>query len=86
MGFFAPYDLRMGLRTSRRSVQGGVAKCVRDVWVYVCRDIWRDVRSNGTYGATYAETYGETYGVYTKIDTSFVRLDVRLGAVIRNHT
>ena len=56
MGFFAPYDLRTGLRTSRRWVQGGVAKCVRDVWVYVCRDVWRDVGSNGTYGVTYAET------------------------------
>ena len=61
MGFFAPYDLRMGLRTSRRWVQGGVAKCVRDVWVYVCRDVWRDVWSNGTYGVTYAVTYVETY-------------------------
>ena len=63
MGFFAPYDLRMARRMSRRSVPGGVAKCVRDVWVYVCRDVPRDVRQNETYGATYAETYGETYVV-----------------------
>ena len=64
MRFFPPYDLRMGLRTSRRTVQGGVLKYARDVWVYVCRDVWRDVRSNGTYGVTYAETYGETYEAY----------------------
>ena len=58
--FFPPYDLRMGLRTSRRTVQGGLSKYARDVWVYVRRDVWRDVGSNGTYAETYGETYGQT--------------------------
>ena len=90
VGFFCKietYDLRSG--DVWETFKWAFLHRMIYVWVYVRRD----VRSKGvlrnvceTYGFTYAETYGETYGVYTKIDTSFVRLDVRLGAVIRNHT